>query len=281
MTVETFGFISQLSPTYPAAGDVKSEGDDHIRGIKSTLQTQFPNLGAAAVTPTATELNYVDGVTSAIQTQIDNLTTLKAPLASPTLTGTPLAPTATTTDSSTQIATTALVSAKITAAALSISVPVVPGDAGKYLTNNGSISSWGAIAATGLSLLATVTPGVVSTLDVTGLTASKRITIIGSGVTLSGADTVQVKLSVNNGSTFPGTVLSISASAATPTPCFCDVLNASINATKRVITLNSGASAVNAESDATVNAGSINAVRIFTLGGANFTAGIFQIWGDL
>ena len=37
-----------------------------------------------AVTATATELNYVDGVTSAIQTQLD----AKAPLASPTFTGT-------------------------------------------------------------------------------------------------------------------------------------------------------------------------------------------------
>ena len=37
-----------------------------------------------AVTATATELNYVDGVTSAIQTQMDT----KAPLASPALTGT-------------------------------------------------------------------------------------------------------------------------------------------------------------------------------------------------
>ena len=37
-----------------------------------------------AVTATATELNYVDGVTSAIQTQLD----AKAPLAGPTFTGT-------------------------------------------------------------------------------------------------------------------------------------------------------------------------------------------------
>jgi hypothetical protein len=41
-----------------------------------------------AVTATATELNYVDGVTSAIQTQID----LKAPAASPTFTGTLVLP---------------------------------------------------------------------------------------------------------------------------------------------------------------------------------------------
>jgi hypothetical protein len=41
-----------------------------------------------ALTATATELNYVDGVTSAIQTQMD----LKAPLASPTFTGTLVLP---------------------------------------------------------------------------------------------------------------------------------------------------------------------------------------------
>ena len=42
------------------------------------------NLGGVAVTATAAELNYVDGVTSNVQTQLD----AKAPLASPTFTGT-------------------------------------------------------------------------------------------------------------------------------------------------------------------------------------------------
>lgn len=49
------------------------------------------------------ELSYLDGVTSAIQTQLN----AKAALASPALTGTPTAPTAASTVSSTQIATTA------------------------------------------------------------------------------------------------------------------------------------------------------------------------------
>lgn len=49
------------------------------------------------------ELGYLDGVTSAIQTQINT----KAPTASPVFTGTPSAPTALSTDSSTQLATTA------------------------------------------------------------------------------------------------------------------------------------------------------------------------------
>lgn len=57
------------------------------------------------VTATTTELNYVDGVTSNIQTQLN----AKAPLASPTLTGTPKAPTASAGTNTTQIATTAFV----------------------------------------------------------------------------------------------------------------------------------------------------------------------------
>lgn len=63
------------------------------------------------LTSTVTELNYVDGVTSAIQTQLD----AKAALASPALTGTPTAPTASTGTNTTQIATTAYVQAEITA----------------------------------------------------------------------------------------------------------------------------------------------------------------------
>jgi hypothetical protein len=40
--------------------------------IKYVLKTQFSGLsGTTAITPSEAELNYVDGVTSAIQTQID------------------------------------------------------------------------------------------------------------------------------------------------------------------------------------------------------------------
>jgi hypothetical protein len=56
-----------------------------------------------------TEISYLDGVTSAIQTQID----AKAPLASPALTGTPTAPTATAGTNTTQVATTAFVSTAV------------------------------------------------------------------------------------------------------------------------------------------------------------------------
>ena len=63
-------YIDDLVSTNPAAGDNVSEGDDHIRGIKNVLKTTFPNIDGA-VTPTDTEINYVGGVTSAVQTQLD------------------------------------------------------------------------------------------------------------------------------------------------------------------------------------------------------------------
>ena len=49
-----------------------------------TINTATLEIGGTAVTSTATELNYSDGVTSNIQTQLD----AKAPTAGPTFTGT-------------------------------------------------------------------------------------------------------------------------------------------------------------------------------------------------
>jgi len=57
MTVESATYINQLAPANPATSDNISEGDDHLRLIKSVLQSQFPNIGAAAVSPTATQFN--------------------------------------------------------------------------------------------------------------------------------------------------------------------------------------------------------------------------------
>lgn len=70
MALESATYISDLVATNPTSSDPKSQGDDHLRLVKSTLQATFPNV-AGAVTATHTELNYVDGVTSAIQTQLD------------------------------------------------------------------------------------------------------------------------------------------------------------------------------------------------------------------
>ena len=82
MPVENPGFIEDLNPAWPLADDPGSEGDDHIRNLKATLQNQFPNLGPAAVTPDADELGSVTGASAAnpLQAQIDALNTGASPL---------------------------------------------------------------------------------------------------------------------------------------------------------------------------------------------------------
>jgi len=63
MSVESsFNYPSDLNASYPAAGDNKSEGDDHLRGIKTVLKTTFPGL-TGAVTASQSELNILDGAT--------------------------------------------------------------------------------------------------------------------------------------------------------------------------------------------------------------------------
>ena len=72
MTVESASYISQLSTSNPAAGDNISEGDDHIRLIKTVLQTQFPNLSTTAVSPTAAQLNKLGFETGTVMMYASN-----------------------------------------------------------------------------------------------------------------------------------------------------------------------------------------------------------------
>lgn len=142
MTVETASYISQFDTTLPTASDPKSEGDNHLRLVKSVLKTQFPNFGTAAMTASHTELNYMVGVTSSVQNQL-NARALKA---GDTYTGahnftgasSVTGPTPTTGDSSTKLATTAFVAATAFTAAL----PAQTGNAGKILNTDGTTATW-------------------------------------------------------------------------------------------------------------------------------------------
>lgn len=104
MALESATYINGLVATNPEAGDNVSTADDHLRLLKSTILATFPNV-AGEVTATHTELNFLDGVTSALQDQLD----AKAALASPAFTGTPTAPTAAASTNTTQVATCAFV----------------------------------------------------------------------------------------------------------------------------------------------------------------------------
>ena len=124
MGLETGSHINSLDVNNPASTDGLSQADDHFRFIKSTIKNTFPNIaGPVTCSPAelnvldgftgttadinkiaaftgsiadlnvlsghATEFEHVVGVTSAIQTQLDTLTSEKAPIANAVFTGSP------------------------------------------------------------------------------------------------------------------------------------------------------------------------------------------------
>ena len=56
MPLEVATYINGLDSANPAATDAKSQGDDHLRLIKSAVKNTFPNL-TAPVTKTAAQIN--------------------------------------------------------------------------------------------------------------------------------------------------------------------------------------------------------------------------------
>lgn len=54
MPVETFSYLDSLVATNPVTSEGIVNGDDHIRGIKSTLLSTFPGLNAAVTVDTGT-----------------------------------------------------------------------------------------------------------------------------------------------------------------------------------------------------------------------------------
>lgn len=85
MSLEVGTYIDDLVETNPLPGDARSEGDDHIRLVKSVLKNTFPNI-SGVVNPTPTELNHLVGVTSGLQAQIDALDEAKASMPAATVT---------------------------------------------------------------------------------------------------------------------------------------------------------------------------------------------------
>ncbi len=202
MALETGEYIGNLVATNPTPSDPKSQGDDHLRLIKSTLQNSFAGiegmilvsgvesgagnaytvaLSGEPTTPAAYTANMVvlfqathantgnctlsvAGIAAAplldangnqlpanailvnsiiVATYIGTNFYLVSPagmasLTSPAFVGTPTAPTPALTDNSTKIATTAFAVQLAFQAAL----PAQTGNAGKFLSTNGTAASW-------------------------------------------------------------------------------------------------------------------------------------------
>lgn len=157
---------SQLAGKADKAGAVYSGTHDYS-GATVTLPAST-SIGPVS----ATELGYIDGVTSPIQPQF----TAKASKAGDTYTGSHdftganiTVPTATAGDSSTKPASTAFVASVAFAATL----PGQSGNAGKVVTTNGSSASWSAIkTVNGASLLGAGNVAVVTWTSTTSASAN-------------------------------------------------------------------------------------------------------------
>ena len=147
MSLETGTYISDLVITNPVSTDPKSAGDDHLRLIKNTVKATFPNV-AGAVTPTHAELNYVDGVTSAIQAQID----AKGAHAGQAWTGTQNFTGATVTVATPTAGAHPVPKTYADALAFSAALPGQSGNSGKLVTTDGTNASWGLIGTAGQPL---------------------------------------------------------------------------------------------------------------------------------
>jgi len=150
-----------------------------------------------------TELQYLDGVTSAIHTQIDSklatstAASTYAPLASPSLTGTPVAPTAAADTNTTHIATTAYVVGQ------------------GYLKSSDASSTYAPL--TGASLVSPVlqSPEEVITVSATAATGTVNVDLSTSGIHYYTANAA-ANWTFNfrgNGSTTLNSLLSVGQSA--------------------------------------------------------------------
>jgi hypothetical protein len=196
---DSTGAISVTANTYDAYGSASTvagnlsthESDTTTHGttgnIVGTSDTQTltnktltsPKINEdVAVTATATELNYVDGVTSAIQTQLDgkvdeSLFDAKGDLLVASADNTP----AKLTVGTNGYLLTANSSATngVEWAAAPVSLPSQTGNSGKYLTTDGSSATWGTLVVPITTGTATVSANTATTVDTTALSAFTSI----------------------------------------------------------------------------------------------------------
>jgi hypothetical protein len=141
MALETGTFINSLNAANPTTNDPKSQGDDHLRLIKSVIKNTFTAI-TGEINATHTELNFVQGVTSAIQTQLNSKASTSGQVWDGIHDFTVAiinVPTQSVGDATEKAASTAFVMSTAFSAAL----PAQTGNAGKFVTTDGTNASWG------------------------------------------------------------------------------------------------------------------------------------------
>jgi len=75
MPLESGSTIAELDESWPLGTDLVLEGDNHVRLTKAVLKAQFPGVDGdgfkIAIISTEDELNYLQGLSSNAQVQID------------------------------------------------------------------------------------------------------------------------------------------------------------------------------------------------------------------
>ena len=172
--------------TYNAA-QVLTNGSG-INLASNVLSVDTTTIQARVANVTDTEIGYLDGVSSAIQTQLNN----KAPSANASFTGTFSAPTGTIT--STMIADDTIVNADInTSAAIALS-KLATGTAGTVVLHNASgvptaTAISGDIAITNAGV-ASIASGVIVDADINASAAIDKTKISGTAITAADTGTV-------------------------------------------------------------------------------------------
>ena len=216
------GAAGATGETGPGVATGGTTGQYLVKTDGTNYNTQWSTLDLSGkqdvvANVSSTEIGYLDGVTSAIQTQLND----KAPLASPALTGTPTAPLATTGTNTTQIATTSFVQQELNI--LTTGAPAALNTLDELAAALGDDSNYAATITTALGTKAPlnsptlITPvlGVATATSINGTTIPTSKTLVatdttdfvktdgGSNITVASGSTVPLRITnVGTGDSF-------------------------------------------------------------------------------
>ena len=201
MTIETATYLSQLDATYPASGDAKSEGDNHIRLLKSTIKATWPNITATPVTPTSADFNTLTGAATTGGVGLNVVTQVA-------------------TDNTTKAASTAFVSTAVAAAVFAVTLPSQTGNGGKTIYTDGITASWQSIGGPVTVVSGTTQTAVAGNHYVLTNVAATTVTLpaspaSGDTVWVTWTNTLATNVIARNAQTIMGDATDMTLDAAT------------------------------------------------------------------
>ena len=220
------GAAGATGATGPGVATGGTTGQYLVKTDGTNYNTQWSTLDLSGkqdvvANVSSTEIGYLDGVTSAIQTQIDSklatatATSTYAPLASPALTGTPTAPLATTGTNTTQVATTSFVQQELSI--LTTGAPAALNTLDELAAALGDDANYAASITTALGAKAPIaSPTFTGTVTVPTLS----VTTTATGITKSMVGLSNVDNTTDAGkpvSTAQQTALDLKANLVSPT----------------------------------------------------------------